>query len=388
MPTQREYEPVIREGGTDQETINRLGSKADPYPFVKKGKYHIYDVGDLVICTEKYHTLDTYLTDCIYTGVNYFDQISTLRSIRNYIKRHGLNDSIRLYVKQQFHTDLVSATEAMEDTASAIRSIFSKLTEYIRKVSSALSAWMKSVADMQTRSITTIAELEKAYYNVYKHNHHNFDKLVLDIQDGGCPTAQALVTLLDRVKRLLSILNIENNAANIVLIKLIQKAKSLYATGNTAELDEFLSKNEDGNIDKDIIDEFMKLQDKFTGVGISFSEDMAAAFEDVLEYRQESLTKLGYEEDTFKQVLKVLPTAKEIQNCKYLCDILNRLSTYFSGIKVEEEDASDEKYDTYINTIPKILTIIVSVYRTTILAAREYTTIALSIEKSIVEQYK
>lgn len=384
------YEPIIREGGSDEETRQRLSDPGDPYPYVKKGDYKIYDVDDVVVCQENYNNNDKNLTDLIYESVSMSNELYNLSNLKKYLKLKGLTKEYLRYMKDNHNKEFTSALEAVDDTNQAIRSIFNKLTEYIRKVSQSYGHWIHSTADLQQRTISTIVELENHYRSLYLNKQNYFNHLVLDMNNGGCPKASAVQVLLERTTEVLSILNNEKNKVNVILGKLLQKSKELYKTGDTSGLDELLNNNENDSIDHDLLDDLISIQDKFTGIGINFSEDMAAAFEDILEYNSENLKSLGYNEDTIKSFIKVLPKKEHIEGCKYISEILNRLATYFSSISISDSDkeTDDEKYDTYINTIPKILTIVISIYRAAIIAAREYTTIVLTIEQNIVQNLK
>lgn len=383
------YDPIIREGGSDDITSKRLGDKGDPYPYVNIGGRRVYDLDDVVITQEHYFKLDKELTDLIYQSVEMSNQLYILFNLRNYVKTKGLSKNYLKYMKDKHNKVFTSALEAVDDTNQAIRSIFNKLTEYIRKVSQSYSQWVRETADMQQRTIDSIVDLEPEYRKCFLNKKQNFEQLVIDANNGGCPKASAIEVLLTRNTEVLSILNNEKNSINDILYKLAARTKEVYKTGNTDTLDELLEKNEE-SLDDDILNKFTAIQDKFTGIGMNFSEDMAAAFEDVLEYRDDSLKSLQYDEDTFKKFIKIIPKKEHIEKCKYLSDILNRLSTYFSSVNINNEntDTDTEKYDMYVNVIPKILTIVISIYRTAIMSTREYSTIALNIEKTIVEHLK
>ncbi len=388
------YEPIIREGGADDETRKRLGDPGDPYPYVQIGDHKVYDVEDIVVCQENYIKNDKELTNLIYESVSMSNELYNLFNLRHYLKAKGLTENYQKYMNDVHHKTYTSALEAMDDTNQAIRSIFNKLTEYIRKVSQSYSHWVRDTADIHQRTLSAMVDLEQEYRKCYLNRKEQFEHLIIDINDGGCPKAAALEVIFERCTDVLTILNDVKNDVNGVLYKLAVKAKEVYKTGDTSALDEMLNNNEE-SIDGDMLDKFTAIQDKFTSIGMNFSEDMAAAFEDVLEYRDDNLKTLGYEEDTYKKIIKIIHKKEHIEKCKYLSDLLNSSSTYFSSININSssetnnnENTSDEdtdKYDAYINIIPKILTIVISIYRTVIMATREYSTIALNIEKTIVE---
>lgn len=392
------YEPIIREGGADEETRRRLGDPGDPYPYVKVGDHKVYDVEDIVVCQENYSNIDKELTDYIYQSVSMSNELYNLYNLKKYLKVKGLSKEYQKYMKDIYNKTYTSALEAMDDTNQAIRSIFNKLTEYIRKVSQSYSHWVRDTADIHQRTLSAMVDLEQEYRKCYLNNRQKFEHLIIDVNDGGCPKAAALEVLFERCTEVLAILNDVKNDVNSILFKLAAKAKEVYKTGDTAALDELLANNEEDSVDKDMLDKFTTMQDKFTSIGMNFSEDMAAAFEDVLEYRDDNLKLLGYTEDTYKKIIKIIPKKEHIEKCKYLSDLLNRLSTYFSSINIESKGSDTEmstegsedndKYDTYVNIIPKILTIVISIYRTAIMATREYSTIALNIEKTIVENLR
>ena len=148
---------------------------------------------------------------------------------------------------------------------------------------------------------------------------------------------------------------------------------------------------------EDILNKLATVQDKFNGIGITFLEDMEASYSDVLEYTDTPIGDMGYTKDTFTPIVEICKDLiKKIEGCGYITAVLSRLSTYFSSVQVQsdndttdtkdtEDKMNQDKYDVYINTVPKILTIVISVYKVAISAAREYTTTALSIESSIVK---
>lgn len=360
------YRPVIRSGSTDGGDINeRLNDDNDTFPYTSSE--------DGIISEEAFVEHDRALCKLIYTGLTLVDQVQLYTTVQNNIIRHGNTMDMQTYSSIYLDREVSTAYEALAETQATLTKIFVKISEYISTTITVFDKWLRSVTDLQKRSVQHISSMSDM-------THISED--VYDVSDGGSPSYKQLYGVLSANKQLVEVLSKldKHNPTMIFLSKFIKLVSELMSNQPSSD-----DKFEEMVTSEVVFDDLATLQDYFNVVGISFDGSEAASFSDVLTYDQKSLPELGYTTDSFKQLVAVCTTDEQLSKCKILISVLQKLNDTFKSTKRIDslDDSSIEKFKSILENLPNILTLVISIYRNAIVSSRYYTTMLQDLLSSI-----
>ena len=363
------YTPHIREATDGGDVNDKLHDENDPFPYVNPKDSD-------VTAEESFLSTDRYLCHLMYSGIYLSQQVATYYNFRNEFISNGCTPRMRLLSAKLLNKNITSAQEGINETDAVIAKIYSKISEYINTIINTLDKWFVTSADLQGRTLDTL-------YKASKNRIPTFDvegvySKLIDINNGGAPTAESLKNCLISTNNLFKAIDTsdpKNPTVSFIykFIKFIQNIES-------ADDSQF-SNMTDGN---QVFDNLPALQDILRAIGVSFDGSEAASFNDALEYRQVTIKELGYTSLSVNELIKVAPTKQTILQCLKYIDVLKLLNRQFSAAQANKVgDADVEKYKELLETIPNVLTLVISIYRSAIVATRYYTTMISDIVENV-----
>lgn len=373
MAIDKGYTPTIGSGGTDNgEVTKRLNDPNDTFPYTESEDGII---GEESFAETTFFEQDRFICKLMFIGLQLGEQVQLYTKLQNRIVEYGDTQYIRSISSQVLNKEISSAQEALDETHATLSKIFVKISEYITTVIAVMDKWIRTSSDLQQRSLQTLVKLSKV---------QTIPNGIFDLQAGGSPEYNKLAVAMMACTNLLSKLGDvdKDNTAVVFMSKFIKLINEL--TDNQEPSD---TKFEEMITSDVVFDNLPELQDLFTTIGIVFDGNEAASFKDTLHYEPKSLTDLGYTTDSFVKLVKICPTSEHMLKCKVFLQVLQRLNTLFKSVKNIDtlDDVSVDKFKTILENLPNILTLVVGIYRSSIVASRYYTTLLQELLTSIHE---
>lgn len=375
------YEPAVRTSSTDNETNDRLRDDRDSFPYVKSKDQEPENFDEVITCVEDLNIVDRQLCSLMYEGLLLGRQSLVLFS--DYSKLTIPSIKNRVAVERYF------GMEALSESSVAVAKIYTKISAYINSVSSALKTFIPATAELQSRSIASLKRSASVYERYFSRNPDDLKNAVIDIGKGGSPSCDELKKRIGSTSALINTISVNNskNAAAVFLQKFVVFAKGLAADPSSISDDSEFSTMVNSDA---IFENLPNLQELFEAVGITFDGSEAADFKDPLRYSNSSLAELGYTATSMNDIIQSIPTKEQLLGCMKIVDILDVLSKQFGSINMTSDIADDQfdKFKTLLETLPNILTLVVSIYRTSLVASRYYTTVAFDIVSAVTNNIR
>lgn len=375
------YEPAVRTSSTDNETNDRLRDDQDSFPYVKSKDQEPENFDEAITCVEDLNIVDRQLCSLMYEGLLLGRQSIALFS--DYSKLTIPSIKNRVAVERYF------GMEALSESSVAVAKIYTKISAYITSVSSALKTFIPATAELQSRSIASLKRSASVYERYFSRNPDDLKNAIIDIGKGGSPSFDELKKRIGSTSALINTISVNNskNAAAVFLQKFVVFAKGLAADPSSISDDSEFSTMVNSDA---IFENLPNLQELFEAVGITFDGSEAADFKDPLRYNNSSLAELGYTATSMNDITQSVPTKEQLLGCMKIVDILDVLSKQFGSINMTSDIADDQfdKFKTLLETLPNILTLVVSIYRTSLVASRYYTTVAFDIVSAVTNNIR
>lgn len=373
MAIDKGYTPTIGSGGTDNgEVTKRLNDPNDTFPYTESEDGII---AEEAFVETTFFEQDRFICKLMFTGLQLGEQVQLYTKLQNRIVEYGDTQYIRSISSQVLNKEISSAQEALDETHATLSKIFVKISEYITTVISVMDKWIRTSSDLQKRSLQSLEKLSGI---------QTIPSGIFDLKAGGTPAYNNLAVAIMACNNLLNKLGDidKDNTAVVFISKFIKLINEL--TENREPSDSEFEKMITSDV---VFDNLPELQDLFTAIGITFDGNEAASFGDKLQYEPKGLVELGYTTDSFTKLIKICPTSESIIKCKVFLQVLQRLNTLFKSVKNIDtlDESSVDKFKTILENLPNILTLVVGIYRSSIVASRYYTTLLQELLTSIHE---
>ena len=326
------YEPIVRDTIADPDTDERVKDYTDPFPYVKSlssiQKENIFTKHDESLLTSLYNlSVSVYEYDNKNTTIDTHD-------------RHDVSE--------------------LKDSILQICDI-AKNTIHIFKTN------MPLYSNLQKMSYNNIQSLYTHVKTIYLSHEKDVSNFILNI-NGKCPDCLDVIDRLTYTKYIIGTLSTEESPSAVLLNKISNYISNILNNSNDA----------DNNDYTETIDRLDDFNNKCEHIGMSFSDNLLVTTDINIPFYNDTLGNLHYTSENIDNIVNKIVLQESIDKCiSIISPVLDTLYNNFDSI-CNNIDSLDNRLDIlkeYMSSIVNTIIIAISIYRSSIISERNYTTL-------------